>query len=134
MKSGKMLSGEKKYYLSDLSFYYADNTDNQINSGPALENIVYTYARAHDHTVSVGRIGRLECDFITRNQEMDYAYVQVAYTIAASKDTEDREYRPLEKITDNYPRYVVTTDYILQKRDGIRHVNMMDFMKEQRSF
>lgn len=42
---------------------------------------------------------------------MQYAYIQVAYTIALSKETEDREYRPLESIKDNYPRYVVATDY-----------------------
>ena len=42
MKSRKSIMGEKKYYLSDLSFYYALNTDNRINFGPVLENIVYT--------------------------------------------------------------------------------------------
>lgn len=42
VKSKRALSGEKKYYLSDLSFYYALNTDNRINYGPVLENIVYT--------------------------------------------------------------------------------------------
>ena len=59
---------------------------------------------------------------------MDYAYVQVAYTIAQSLDTEEREYRPLERIRDNYPKYLLTTDYLLQKRSGIRHVNLMEFM------
>ena len=78
--------------------------------------------------------GKLECDFITRNREQNYAYVQVAYTILASKETEDREYRALETIKDNYPRYVVTTDYLLQKRNGIRHVNMMDFLNEENEF
>ena len=41
MKSKRSLSGENKYYLADLSFYYALNTDNRINYGPDLENIVY---------------------------------------------------------------------------------------------
>ena len=129
MKSKRALKGEKKYYLSDLSFYFCDNTDNRINYGPVLENITYFYAKSRGYSVSVGRIGTLECDFILRNRDADYAYLQVAYTIAQSKETEDREYRALEKIKDNYPKYLLTTDYLLQKRSGIRHVNLMDFME-----
>ena len=134
MKSKKSLSGEKKYYLSDLGFYFADNTDDRVNYEPVLENILYTYARSHDCTVSVGRIGKLECDFIIRNRNMDYSYVQVAYTIALSRETEDREYRPLEMIKDNYPKYVMTTDYLLQKRNGIIHANIMAFMVNENDF
>lgn len=134
MKSKRSLSGEKKYYLADLSFFFAMNTDNQINFGPALENIVYIYARSLGYSVSVGRIGKLECDFIVRDNDMNYAYLQVAYTILLSKDTEDREYRPLEMIRDNYSKYVLTTDYLLQKRNGIRHVNLMDFMCHEQRF
>jgi predicted AAA+ superfamily ATPase len=134
MKSRRSIAGEKKYYLSDLSFYFALNTDNRINFGPVLENIVYFYARSMDSKVSVGRIGKLECDFIIRDTLMNYAYVQVAYTIALSRETEDREYRPLEMIKDNYPKYVITTDYMLQKRNGIQHVNLMDFMKAEKAF
>lgn len=128
MKSKKSLAGEKKYYLADLSFYFSQNTDNRINYGPVLENIVYIYARSHDYSVSVGRIGKLECDFILRRNANDYAYVQVSYTIMQSRDTEDREYRPLESIRDNYDKYVVTTDYALQNRNGIKHINLMEFM------
>ena len=134
IKSKKGLSGEKKYYLSDLSFYFADNTDNRINFGPVLENIVFLYARSLDYSVSVGRFGKFECDFILRDTSLNYSYVQVAYTIANSKDTEEREYRPLEAVKDNYPKYVITTDYILQRRNGIHHVNLMDFILSGKSF
>ncbi len=135
MKSKKSLKGERKYYLSDFSFYYALNTDNRINYGPALENIVFNYAASHDYKISVGRIGKLECDFILRDKDLRYSYVQVAYTILASKETEDREYRSLEAIKgDNYPRYVATMDKMIQERNGIRHINLMDFMRENRLF
>jgi predicted AAA+ superfamily ATPase len=134
LKSHKSIAGEKKYYLSDLSFYFALNTDNRINFGPVLENIVYFYARSMGSKVSVGRIGKLECDFIMRDAAMNYSYVQVAYTIAMSRETEEREYKPLEMIRDNYPKYVITTDYLLQKRNGIQHVNLMDFMKAEKTF
>jgi predicted AAA+ superfamily ATPase len=134
MKSKKSLSGEKKYYLADLGFYYAENVDNRINYGPTLENMLYIYACSKDCLVSVGRIGKLECDFIIRNRDMNYSYVQVAYTIALSKETEDREFRPLEMIKDNYPKYVMTTDYLLQNRNGILHINILDYMTEGKEF
>ena len=134
MKTKKSLSGEKKYYLADLSFYFVQNTDNRINYGPVLENITYVYAKSHDYSVSVGRIGKLECDFILRDNEMQYSYVQVSYTTALSKETEDREYRPLESIKDNYPKYVATMDTLLQRRNGIAHINIADFMKNGKEF
>ena len=134
MKSRKALSGEKKYYLSDLSFFFAQNTDNRINYGPVLENIVCIYARSMNYRVSVGRIGKLECDFILRGRNMNYHYLQIAYTILASRDTEEREYRALEAIQDNYSKYVMTTDALLQKRNGIHHVNLVDFMKNSMRF
>lgn len=134
MKSKKSLSGEKKYYVSDLSFYFSLNTDNKINYEPVLENIVYFYAKSQGYSISVGRIGKLECDFILRDHKMNYAYVQVAYTIALSNKTEDREYKSLESIRDNYPKYVMTTDYLLQNRNGIKHVNLIDFIISNSKF
>lgn len=134
MKSKRALSGKKKYYLADISFYFATNTDNRINYGPALENMVYIYARSLDYAVSVGRIGKSECDFILRDSNLNYSYAQVAYTIGESKATEDREYAPLECIRDNYPKYVLTTDYLLQNRNGIKHLNLLEFMKSHSAF
>ena len=134
LKSRKLLRGEQKYYLADLGFYFALNADNRINYGPVLENIVYRYARARGCKVSVGRIGKLECDFILRNPEMGYAYVQVAMTIMADRSTEEREYRPFEQIRDNYPKYLLTRNDPIQQRDGIIHANIPEFMQEGRTF
>ncbi|NMN01489.1 ATP-binding protein [Bifidobacterium panos] len=128
VKSRKSLSGEQKYYLADLSFYYALNTDNRINYGPVLENIVYRYARSLVYEVSVGRIGKLECDFIMRGRDMGYSYVQVAMTIMGSEKAEDREYRPLERIRDNYPKFVITRSDPIQRRSGIIHENVTDLI------
>lgn len=128
LKSRKSISGEQKYYLADLSFYFAINTDNRINYGPVLENITYIYARAKGYSVSVGRIGKLECDFILRKNANQYSYVQVAMTILNSLETENREYKPLELIKDNYPKYVITRNDLIQQRNGIIHVNIGKFM------
>ena len=134
LKSRRSIGGEQKFYLSDLGFYFATTTDNRINFGPTLENIVYIYARAHGYSVSIGRIGALECDFIFRRGDADYAYAQVAMTITADKATEDREYNSLEKIRDNYPKFVLTRNDIIQRRNGIIHENLPDFMKQSRAF
>lgn len=134
MKSKRALKGEKKYYLADSSFYYAINTDNRINYGLALENVIYTYARSKKYTVSVGRIGLLECDFILRDDYLNYSYIQIAYTILESKKTEDREYSSLELIKDNYPKYVLTTDFLIQKRNGIVHANIASFINNNLMF
>lgn len=134
LKSRKSLQGEQEYYLADLGFYFALNTDNRISYGPVLENIVYSYARAQGCKVSVGRIGKLECDFILRTPNMEYAYIQVAMTIMDSKTTEDREYRPFEHIRDNYPKYLLTRNDPIQRREGIVHANIPEFMLEGRQF
>ena len=128
LKSRKSIRGEQKYYLSDLAFYFATNTDNRVNYGPVLENAVYVYARSRGYAASIGRIGSLECDFILRRGEDRYAYVQTCMTIAASRETEDREYAPLERIRDNYPKYVLTRNDPIQRRNGILHRNLPQMM------
>ena len=134
MKLKRSLCGEKKYYLADLGFYYTLNTNNQIEYSNDLENILYIYARSHDYSISVGKIGKLECDFILRDIDLNYSYVQVAYSIVQSQETLDREFKPLESVKDNYPKYVMTLDYLFQKRNGIKHVNILDFIKENSEF
>lgn len=134
MKSKRSLKREEKFYLADLSFYFALNTNNRINYGPVLENIVYLHARRMGCAVSVGRIGKLECDFIVRDKDsMEYAYVQVAYTIA-ERSTEEREYASLERIADGYPKYLLTCDRLTQRRSGIYHENLPRFVSEDRRF
>lgn len=128
VKSKKSLRGEQKYYLADLGIYFSRNVDARINYGPVLENIVYTYLSAKNYKISVGRIGKLECDFITRISD-EYRYIQVAMTIM-SPETEEREYRPFTMIRDNYPKYLFTMDGLLQKRDGVIHKNIVEFIAD----
>ena len=127
LKSRKSLKGEQKYYLADPGIYFSNNSDARINYGPALENLVFTYLKAKGYSLSIGKIGKLECDFIARKNN-DYFYAQVAMTIA-ERSAEDREYASLEKIKDNYPKYLFTLDPMLQRRNGIIHKNLADFMK-----
>ena len=127
IKSKSVLKGEKKYYLADLSIYYSQNTDNRINYGPVLENVMYSYLKSKNYKLSVGYIGKLECDFIARANYDDYYYIQVSKDIS-NKETEEREYRPFYMIKELYPRYLFTMDMLLQKRDGVKHENIVDFI------
>ena len=127
IKSKSVLKGEKKYYLADLSIYYSQNTDNRINYGPVLENVIFSYLKSKNYKLSVGYIGKLECDFIARKNYDDYYYIQVSKDIS-NKETEEREYKPFYMIKELYPRYLFTMDILLQKRDGVNHVNIVDFI------
>lgn len=127
IKSKSVLKGEKKYYLADLSIYYSMNTDNRINYEPVLENVMYSYLKSKNYKLSVGYIGKLECDFIARENYDNYYYIQVSKDIS-SPETEEREYKPFYVIKDLYPRYLFTMDLLLQKKDGINHLNIVDFI------
>ena len=76
-------------------------------------------------------------DFILRKRSDEYSYVQVARTIDndnydenGKNITEERECRPFERIADGYPKYLITMDKLLQKRNGIKHLNIVDMMLE----
>ena len=132
IKSKMSLSGEKKYYLSDLSIYFLYNTDNRINYGPVLENILHNYLISKDYNLSVGKIGKLEVDFIARYQYDNYFYIQVSKNIDDEK-TVEREYRPFYEIKDMYPRYLFLLDLIFKDNvDGIKNVNIVKFIAENK--
>lgn len=126
-KSKRVLSGECKYYLADLSIFFAVNVDNRVNFGASLENIIFIYLLSNDYKVSVGKVGRFECDFITRDLDNQYAYIQVSQSVA-DKATEDREYRPFAFIRDGYPRYLLTLDALKNQRDGVKHIDILDVL------
>ncbi len=107
------------------------NTDNRISYGPLLENIVYLFLVSNDYQVSIGRIGNFECDFIVRDHNRNYAYIQVAYTLQGEdiKTTErikEREYRPFRDIKDGYPRYIISLDKFRDQQEGVHHINAID--------
>ena len=89
--------------------------------------MVYSYLKSKSYKLSVGYIGSFECDFIARAGYDDYYYIQVSKDISDRK-VEEREYRPFYMIKELYPRYLFTMDMLLQKRDGINHVNIVDFI------
>ena len=131
LKSKRSIRREQKYYLADLSIYFAMNTDNAINFGPSLENLVYHYLASKGYQVSVGRIGVFECDFIVRDMNQKYAYIQVTYTLQggdleSTNKLKEREYRPFRNIKDGYPRYIISLDTFRDQHEGVNHINAID--------
>ena len=128
IKSKDVLDGEKKYYLADTSLYFMLNTDNRINYGPVLKNILFSYFKSKGYLLSVGKIGKLEIDFIIRKGIDNYYYVQVSKNID-DDSTKEREYKPFYAIKEMYPRYLFVLDLIFQENiDGIKNINIVDFI------
>jgi len=136
LKSKKSINGEEKYYLTDLSFYFAQSPDARINYGPMLENIFYIYSLSNDYKISIGRIGKLEIDFILNNTiNKKFMFAQIAYTIYGENlnengisETEEREFKPLEKIEYPYDKIVFTMDHNFVNRSNVKHLNIIDWI------
>lgn len=127
LRSRRSLRGGEKYYLADPGIRFARNAGTRMSYGPALENALYVHLRSKGYEVSVGIIGKLECDFIVRKRER-YAYVQVSMSVQ-DPNVEEREFHPFTKLADGYPKYLFSLDPLPMQRDGVRHLNLMKFLR-----
>jgi len=75
----------------------------------------------------VGKFDEREIDFVCRKNR-EIVYLQVTYLLADEKRIE-REFSAYKNIQDNYPKLVLSMDEIDLSRDGIRHMNIVDFLK-----
>lgn len=125
----KMLNINEKYYIADHGIREAILESNQRDINQILENIVYLEMLRRGYTVKIGKISNLEVDFVcTKNKET--LYIQVSYLLA-SKETIEREFTVLENISDNYPKYVISMDEFDMSKNGINHINIIDFLLEK---
>ena len=123
----KEIMGSEKFYLIDNGFYKSQLEEKQENIGHILENIVYVELKRHGYKITVGNVNDYEIDFVCRKNNQKI-YIQVAYLLESDEIIE-REFRPLLKVNDNFPKYVVSMDKILQSQNGIKHLNLIDFLK-----
>lgn len=122
----KILNINEKFYVADHGIRQAVYGNNNRDIEIILENTVYMELLRRGYSITVGKIDSVEVDFVAKKQE-SVLYIQVAYLLA-SDDTINREFGALQKIDDNYPKYVVTMDEFDRSRDGIRHLNIKDFL------
>ena len=130
LQGKKILTVNEKYYVADHGVREAVFGGNRRDINLVLENIVYMELLRRGYTVTIGKAGDQEIDFVCEDQG-NKLYVQVAYLLA-SEDTIQREFGVYGRIRDNFPKYVVTLDEFDMSRDGIRHRNIRDFLLEQK--
>lgn len=122
----KLLQFQEKIYIADHGIREAIYGNNMRDINQTLENIVYMELLRRGYNVNVGKNSNNEIDFVAVLGK-EKIYVQVTY-ILATEETVEREFAVLETIPDNYPKYVVSMDEIDRGRNGIKNVNIRDFL------
>lgn len=124
----KELKTEDKYYVTDHGFHQALIDENNKWIPRILETIVYIELLRRDYNIKIGKVGTKEVDFVCtkRNKKL---YIQVSYILADEK-TLKREINPLLDIRDNYEKYILSMDEFDFSREGIKHMNIIQFLKD----
>lgn len=127
LKGKKVLKTNGKYYLVDHGFNQAIIGKDMENTGQILENIVYIELLRRGYDVKVGDINGREVDFVCNKADRKI-YIQVAYLLSG-KETVKREFGSLRAIGDDYEKYVLSMDNLDFSNDGIKHMNIIEFLK-----
>lgn len=126
IKGKKLLTTNEKYYTVDLGLRNCVKASGEIDYNKLYENIVYLELLYRGYDVKVGKTDDYEIDFVAYKGS-DTLYVQVCYLLA-SAETVEREFGNLERIKDNYPKYVISGDLPDFSRNGIKHYNIIKFL------
>lgn len=129
VRGKRILTRQDKYYLTDLGLSKINQTGFKTDIGPLIETVVYNELILRGFDVYVGKTTKGEIDFIAMEGE-NRSYYQVAYLLA-DETVEQREFGAYARIADHYPKYVISMDKFDFSRDGIRHVNLIDFLLER---
>lgn len=127
LKGKKVLKTNGKYYLVDHGFNQAIIGKDMENTGQILENIVYIELLRRGYDVKVGDINGREVDFVCNKADRKI-YIQVTYLLPG-KETVKREFGSLRAIGDDYEKYVLSMDNLDFSNTGIKHMNIIDFLK-----
>ena len=126
LQGKQVLSTNEKYYIADHGIREAVFGGNLRDINLILENIVFLELLRRGYTVTVGKTGEKEIDFVCEKRA-EKLYVQVTYLLATD-ETIEREFGAYAAIRDNFPKYVVSLDEFDRSRDGIKHRNLRDFL------
>lgn len=117
-----------KYYVTDLGIAQIKHNSNNFKNYILLENIVYNELISRNYDVYIGRTKTGEVDFIA-NKDGNTKYIQVTYELNSNAVIE-REFSAFNPIEDNYPKYVISLDKENFSRDGIIHINLIDWLMD----
>ena len=126
IKGKKLLAAGEKYYAVDLGLRNVIKSSPETDFNKLYENLVYLEILSRGYDIKVGKTDNYEIDFIAYKGK-ERIYVQVCYLLA-SPETVEREFGNLERINDNYPKYVISGDIPDFSRNGIRHFNIVRFL------
>lgn len=130
LKGRKQLATQEKYYLVDMGLLNIFmGKDRTTDRGHILENIIYLELLRRGNKIWTGTSRNSEVDFVCKTKTGDIEYYQVAWQLI-SENTVEREFRALEKIKDNYPKYLLTTDGFTQSKRGVIHLNAFNWLLE----
>ena len=126
IRGKRILETQEKYYFEDFGLKNAllGYSENSISG--LLENVVFLELLRRGYEVFIGQGSNCEVDFIARRRD-ETVYFQVAYLLA-SNETIVREFTPLQKIRDNFPKFVLSMDEFNFSRKGILHRNIRDWL------
>lgn len=128
LKGRKQLATQEKYYLVDMGFLNVlVGKERTTERGHILENIVYLELLRRGNKIWTGTTRNNEVDFVCKTKTGEIEYYQVAWQMT-SDNTIEREFSSLEKIKDNYPKFLLTTDNFTQNRSGIIHLNVFNWL------
>jgi predicted AAA+ superfamily ATPase len=128
IKGKEILKTQEKYYVGDHSLIYAVMGYKDSLISGVLENIVLHELERRGYRVFVGKLDTKEIDFIAERKN-EKIYVQVTYQMGSSKETIEREFSPLLRVKDHYPKYVVSLDDFWQDNiEGVRYKPLAEFL------
>ena len=117
----------EKYYVVDIGMRYMLLGTSGTDVGHILENIVYLELLRRGYEVYIGKIDELEVDFVARGNK-GVQYIQVAASVR-DENTLSRELASLQRISDNYPKVILTLDEDPEADyEGIRRINALDWL------
>lgn len=127
----KLLESNDKYYFGDVGlrdYVAGGRRANDIEK--IVENLVYQHLIRLGYKVNVGQMYATEIDFVGTKGD-DTIYVQASYLIT-EESTFEREFGNLQKINDNYPKYVISMTPFMDssKYEGIIHIPLAEFLKK----
>lgn len=126
LQGKQILATNEKYYMADHGLREAVFGGNMKDINLILENIIFMELLRRGYSVTVGKAGTKEIDFVCQLQDQKL-YIQVTYLLA-SEETIQREFGVYNSIRDNFPKYVVSMDEIDMSQNGIKHKNIREFL------
>lgn len=130
--SGKgVLKTLNKYYATDLGIAQIKNNNPEFKTYIVLENIVYNELINRNYEVYIGKTRNGEIDFLVKKDGL-IKYIQVSYELYGNDSAIEREFGAYRYIDDNYPKYVISLDKIDLSRNGIIHLNLIDFLLDDK--